>query len=382
MKSAASSLPIDLLIESTSGGSVRHVLDLFDELIERDHDVRLVVSMLRTDDLFMQRFEKIDPRRKVIINMRRSPHPSDVTAIAKLARNLRSLNHRRILHAHSTKAGLIATGVRPWTAGTLFTPHAYRGMDPELSIGKQIALGTVENLISRFHDRVFAVSPAELDYCKAIRLDAKRVKYIPNGVKIEEIAKIARSRHVPRLQADPVLGFVGRMTYQKNPMLFLRTVIELRKEFPKIRGIMLGDGPLLDGVRDFIKANGLAEAVEAVGHVNTLDRLLDMDIMVHTSIYESLPYVLLEACAVGLPVVSVRNAGSEAIFGKQMELVSDIQDAAALARACADLLRSPDALERASKLSRAAGEQFTIETMTNAIEEQYREVYRNAEPKR
>lgn len=365
--------PIDILIESTGGGTIRHVMDLFDALQARGRDVRLIVSTLRGDPSFLEWLSRVDPARVIQLNLRRGPHPSDLKALQQLRRALRCEGRERLLHAHSTKAGFIGALASDLYAGALFTPHAYRGMDPTLHPTQRCALRAIEYGISRLHDRIIAVSPEERDYALDIGLQAERLRYIPNGIDIATIAAAAGTRR-PRTTAGPVIGFGSRIVYQKNPLTFVEVIARVRAERPDVRAVIVGAGDMDLEVDALIRRLGLEDAVTRLGHVGLVEHLHDMDVMVHTSRYESLPYALLEACAVGLPVVSVRNAGSKAIFGANSDLVADSQDAEGLAQRTLALLKSSEKMKASQARSFAAGQRFSIKAMVDSIEEVYVEV--------
>lgn len=367
----AGPLGVDLMIESTGGGSVRHVMDLFEALRARGRDARLIVSTRRSEPAFLNWLAGIDPARVLRLDLRRGPHPSDLAALRRLRRYLGGAGRGRLLHAHSTKAGFLGALACGLYGGALFTPHAYRGMDPTLGSAQRRALRLIEYGLSRPYGRIIAVSPEERDYAAEIGLPADRLRYVPNGI---DMAAIAAAAGEPRPRpGGPAIGFAGRMVHQKDPLLFVVAFALVRAERPEVRAVMIGEGDLEQEVDARIATLGLGAAVDRLGHVPLVERLHDMDVMVHASRYESLPYVLLEACAAGLPVISVRNAGSEAIFGAEADLAG-VEDAARLARRILDFLADPGAAEVAKARSLAAARRFSIETMVDAIEGLYGEL--------
>lgn len=384
MKENVSSVPIDLILESSGGGSGQHMLDLFHGLCRRGRDVRMIVSLRqgkegRTEDSFLEAFERIDSGFKKRLDLRRSPHPSDIAAILKLRGDLKSHNRPRLLHAHSTKAGMIAAALRVDTAATIFTPHAYRSMDPRLTGFRKAVVTAAERLINSGQDRIIAVSQDEMDYAVANGVHRDRIRYIPNGVDIDALAKAAGGTRGAYDPNRPVIGFVGRMTGQKNPIAFLELFDRVHRRFPQARAIMLGGGPMMPEVQAFIASKPWASSIETPGHVPALPRLNEMDLMAHTSHYESLPYALLEANAVGLPVVAVRNAGTRAVFGEHEDLVADPDDVDALAAATFRLLEDPRRMAAARQRGAEAAQRFSLEAMIDATERVYQEALASRE---
>jgi len=281
----------------------------------------------------------------------------------------------RILHAHSSKAGLIAQTLRHRYCATLFTPHAFRGMDRSLSRTKGRIMRSVDHWLGRPHDRIIAVSPEELDYARDIGLAKDRLRYVPNGIDPEAIARVAGP---PRLRGDGRLrvGFVGRLVHQKNPMAFVEAFALARLQRQDIQAVVIGAGPLEADLKRFVAARGLEDSVSFLGQVNFVEHMRDMDVQVHTSRYESLPYVLLEACAVGMPIVAVRNAGTGTIFGRDANLVEDCTDAKAIAHSLLHVVSGEERMRASGQRSHAAGARFSIGTMVEEIESLYREAGR------
>lgn len=358
---------VDLMIESSGGGSAKHVLDLFELLSAHGYDVRLIVSLVRADDAFLRRLRDINPAKVISVKLHRSPHPNDIGVVRQLLDTIGVDTKDRVLHAHSTKAGLVGTAILHRYRASIFTPHAYRGMDPTLSWLKRSLIQGVEYLISRPYDRIIAVSLEEQRYAAGIGLKAGQIVFVPNGVDVEAICRECPLRS-PAIAPRPfVIGFAGRMVYQKNPITFLKAFQIVHSRLPNVRALLLGDGPMRSQVEAFVKSARLEGVAELRGQVDFIKHMNDMDILVHTSHYESLPYVLLEACAIGLPVLSVRNAGSVAIFGSDAQLIADSCDFTSIAEALCNLATNDANIQSLHRQSVGAKERFSISTMAEAI---------------
>lgn len=306
-------LEIDLLLEASSGGAARHVLDLFQQLDSRSWPVKLFVSPLRIDDISRPQIESIPKEKVFYLPMRRSPHWTDLQAFVTLREYLRKSSVRHLIHAHSTKAGIVGAALSRYAHGSVFTPHAYRGMDPTLGAWKKASLHTVEKALSRQFDVIIGVSQEECEYATKLGIPSSRVRWIPNGVDSSIIASIAQKSRMSKQDA-PVIGFVGRMAHQKNPVLFLDTFSQILRTVTKATALIVGDGPLLETMKSYARAKGIGERIVWAGGISAIEQLGKMDVLVHTSRYESLPYILMEAMAASVPIVSIRNDGSSSLF--------------------------------------------------------------------
>jgi glycosyltransferase involved in cell wall biosynthesis len=106
------------------------------------------------------------------------------------------------------------------------------------------------------------------------------------------------------LGAAPVLGFVGRLNDEKNPLFAVRIVKKLVKMNCSIRFLMIGDGPLRDKVRKMIDEFSLNDHVMLLGNQGNVNELMSaIDALVMPSISEGLPCVLVEAQTSGLTCI-------------------------------------------------------------------------------
>lgn len=372
--SAVSTIPksvvIDLLLETGGGGSGRNVLDLFHGLTARGWDVRLLLSSERMDPNFAAEVQSINPEKVQYFRIRRSPHPSDLQAIAQIRQYLSRSNTRHVLHAHSTKAAILGMALGSSHSVRVLTPHAYRGMDPTLRLPTKIGIQLAERIFSRSYQRIIAVSPDEANYIQTLGIDISRVSYIPNGVSVEALPPTRKSRE--KHKTEHVVGFLGRLVYQKNPLLFVDVISLLLQAGLQVKAIVVGAGPLRQPMQEKIASLGIRDQFIFAGDVAGVSQLGNMDVLVHTSRYESFPYALLEAAAVGTPIVSVRNAGSVAILGDVLPVAIVAEDTAeSLAQMTASILTSPERREQFVCGLEKISSLFTIDYMVEQTERVY-----------
>lgn len=368
-------LEVDLLLETGGGGAGRHVLDLYHGLRGAGWDVRLILSSRRADRNFSAEVAEIPRERVIFLDVRRSPHISDIPAVVRLKRYLTSSGRRHLIHAHSTKAGMLGWALRN-AASTVFTPHTYRSMDPTLNPAAAVVLRRVESAFSRSYRKIIAVSPDEEKYVPSLGVSRDRVSYIPNGVNAAAIrARIANADPLEKIRTAPVVGFVGRLVYAKNPMLFLEAFRSVVERGVAARALIVGDGPLRPGLLEAATRYNLSHLIEWRGEVPGVEELGRMDVVVHTSRYEGCPYTLLEAAAAPVPIVAVENAGSRAIL-------QDLLPGAIVGSSTPDDLAGTiisllgDGPARASHLAALAdiSRRFTIENMVRMTVTVYEEV--------
>jgi 1,2-diacylglycerol 3-alpha-glucosyltransferase len=150
----------------------------------------------------------------------------------------------------------------------------------------------------------------------------ERTEIIPTGIPFGEITggDGARFRRVHGIPPErPVLAYVGRVAFEKNIEFLLRMLVRVRCEVPDVLLVICGEGPALEPLRKLAHAAGIAANVRFVGYLDRTTALLDCyraaDALVFASRTETQGLVLLEAMALGVPVVSTAVMGTRDIVG-------------------------------------------------------------------
>ncbi|CAN5742549.1 glycosyltransferase family 4 protein [soil metagenome] len=169
----------------------------------------------------------------------------------------------------------------------------------------------------------------------------------------------------------PRLAFVGRLIASKRPGRFLAVVAELRRRSLDFEAVLIGDGPLLEGLRGTAADLG----VELLGRRTDVPELLGgSDVFVFTSepASEGMPGVLIEAGLAGLATVSTDVPGARTVIEDGITgFVVAADDLAALGEATAELVADPELRARMGRAARARClQQFSLAVSA----EQWREL--------
>jgi glycosyltransferase involved in cell wall biosynthesis len=143
------------------------------------------------------------------------------------------------------------------------------------------------------------------------------VDILPTGLDLHEFSAGDRARFCRRHGLDakrPMLVYVGRVAFEKNIDLLLRVVARLQMRFPTILLIVAGEGPALAHLKRLSGALGIEGNVHFVGYLKRGPDLWDCyaagKAFVFASTTETQGLVLLEAMALGVPVVGVPALGA------------------------------------------------------------------------
>jgi glycosyltransferase involved in cell wall biosynthesis len=239
----------------------------------------------------------------------------------------------------------------------------------------------VDRWLKAADDLLIAESEASREYLTRRRgYAADRVRTVHNGVELPEIPSTAE-RKGARLQlglreGELLLLSMGRLDAQKGYHLLIDAVAALRGS-RKPRCAIVGEGPRRDRLRAQIARLGLERIVQLPGERGDVRSwLCAADAFVLPSLWEGLPNALLEAMALGLPVVASGVDGvPEAVTDGQDGLLVAPGDAGALSGALAKLMDDPELRRRLGQAARARmAEGFTLSAMLAGYEAAYRDV--------
>lgn len=148
-----------------------------------------------------------------------------------------------------------------------------------------------------------------------IGVESQYLSCEPNGVDTELFRPGQRPeeglRNQLKLVADqPLVAFVGRLSPEKGPEVFVRAVLLMHERLPSAHFAIVGEGPMLATIQDFIDRYKLKDFTHLVGgRENMPDIFRDIDLVVSSSHSEAMPLALMEAMSTGIPVVATRVGG-------------------------------------------------------------------------
>ncbi|SFA92401.1 glycosyltransferase family 4 protein [Azotobacter beijerinckii] len=142
---------------------------------------------------------------------------------------------------------------------------------------------------------------------RAAGVGAGKLHVLPNGLPPAPEVVYLRP---PTAPAAPLIGFVGRLSAEKGPDLFVELAIALCHRDPRLHAVLLGEGPLRDPLQQSIDAAGLHGRIALPGYRTDLPAWLHaLDVLVISSRSEGTPMVLLEAMQAGVPVAAFAVGG-------------------------------------------------------------------------
>jgi len=179
-------------------------------------------------------------------------------------------------------------------------------------------------------------------------VDSDRVAVIPNGVDADFFRPDGRCK-----AADPLALFIGRFVKEKDPLTLVKAFQLVLERVPSARLIMVGDGHLRKQVRAYLERNCIERIEILPSRSDTRDLLRSAWVFTMSSIQEGMPNVILEAMAVGVPVVGTRAGGiPEIVTHGETGLLVNPSDPEELAEALVQVLENADLRNRLGEGSR------------------------------
>ena len=353
------------------GGVNAHVRDLYEHLVARGHDVRIISSVHGPQrhsegDIIRLGYGFSVPANGSVGTLTFSPRYASIVS--------EMLDRERfdILHFHEPFVPFLSLVLlRESQSVNIATFHAYAGWSPAYEFGKRM----LARFARRLHGRI-AVSAAARHFID--RYFPGDYKVIPNGV---DLTRFSNAQPITRYR-DGTLNilFLGRFESRKGVMYLLKAYRQLRRRGVNCRLLLAGAGPQEREIWRYIATRRL-QGVELLGRISDEDKIryfATADVYVSPATgQESMGIVLLEALASGTPIVCSDIHGYRSVVrrGEQGLLVPP-RDVTALADALEKVLSDPEMRARMSQSARQRAVQFGWDNITAKVEEYYRFVLR------
>lgn len=370
-----SSEPLRILhaVRAPVGGIIRHILDVANGQIERGHHVGIIADSLtggaRADALLAE----IAPRLKLGVHriaIHRQPHPADLTAWLKF-RKLADELKPQVLHGHGAKAGVFIN-LTPRTDGAIrvYTPHGGSLHFPPNTLAGAFYSRLERALMDRIDLFLFESMFARDTFQRVIGTPAGLVRCVFNGVTAREFDPIT----VASDATDIV--YVGEFRHIKGADLLVDAVAELRAAGKPVTLTLAGDGEETAAIKAQVERLGLTQAVRFIGHVQARRGFAQGRLLVVPSRGDSMPYVVIEAAAAGIPMIAANVGGIPEIFGSHHDALFAPNAPSAIAAAITTAMADQDTvLSRAKALRERIFLHFSQNSMVEGVIAGYRETF-------
>lgn len=309
----------------------------------------------------------------------------DIKAFIKLCRIIRKGRYH-IVHTHTAKAGMLGR-LAGFACNTPLVIHTLHGSTFHDS------LHPIRSRIYRLMERMAARATSQFvtvgDDLREIYLDARigqadRYVTIRSGFDLDRFrlspAEVGQRGKMMRaslnLTADqPVIGTAGRLETRKGHIYFLQAAQQVLQQFPQAIFLIAGDGPSRRELLNQAQSLGIDKSVYFLGHRYDIeDVMAAMDVFLLTSLWEGLPRVLVQAAALGKPIVSFDIEGvREVVVDGENGYVLPLRDVDGLTHCLARLIGRRQEAEKMGECGRRmVTAEWDVTNMVQRISDLYR----------
>jgi glycosyltransferase involved in cell wall biosynthesis len=307
------------ILEATTGGTRRHVLDLLPALKKRGVSCSLLYSAERNNDFRRDaKFLQSNGIEAHEIPMgHRWARSGDGVALRALHAHLKA--HRYdVIHCHSSNAGLLgrlANAFQSPKTPLVYTPHyvAFAAGLPRLQ--RRAALYS-EKLLAAQTAHYIAVSRHEYSQLRRVLgIESERLSLIHNGI---DTSAWPVSHAQGAMRDSPfVIGCFGRLTAQKNQSVLIRALPSVVRTLPNARLKLFGSGEDEEALRALAASMGCDDSVDFCGEVrDPRAEYSTCDLIAQPSRWEGCSYALLEAMAAERSIIASRVGGNSEVLGE------------------------------------------------------------------
>lgn len=353
------------------GSRMHGVKRLFAWMIPRFDPARYDVSLvsLRRKDLSE---ETLDSFGVDITYLHKSKFdPSTLPALLKV------IDRKRIdiLHLHgygATTFGRIAAGMRRIPA--ILHEHANLTDTPWFQKVADLCLEPLTDI-------AIAVSQSTATFViEARKIPANKVKIVYLGVPLEEFSRPRSDEEVRAARAELgigadeiVAGTVTRLHESKGNSYLVDAAQLVVRERPRVRFVLVGEGPLREPLEQQAKAHGLGDRFIFAGFARDIPRVMStFDMSVFPSLWEGTPLTVFEALAMGRAIVATDADGLVDVLTHDRDaVIVPKRNARELATAIVRLADEPATRARLGAAARDTGQQYDIAAFVRKMERLY-----------
>jgi glycogen(starch) synthase len=216
---------------------------------------------------------------------------------------------------------------------------------------------------------------------RLLGLAPERLDVVPNGVDTQRWQAHPTAVRAARLRyagAGPLIGYAGRLVYEKGVQHIIHALPELRRRHPGLRLVVAGDGPYRRQLREEADRLKLHRAVSFTGFLGAeLPAVMAAtDAMVVPSIYEPFGMIALEVAAAGAPLAVAATGGlAEIVTSGHTGVTFPCNDPPALAEAVSRLLSDEgEARRMASTARRIVADRYSWTAVAHGVARAYQAV--------
>lgn len=297
-----------------------HIAQFHIPLIEMLTEKGVEVQVAARDNLKEKNGLKISDKVSKVYDVpfSRSPLSSQNIKAYKLLKEIILKNEFDVIHCNTPVGGIIPRiikkreKIKSKIFYTVHGFHFYKGGP----IKNWLIYYPIEKYFSKYTDCIITINDEDYMLAKT-KMKAKSTKHINGvGVNVNSFKKFDKTnveniKKELKLNDNIVFASIGELNKNKNQIMQIEAMQEITKQYPNVKLLMLGNGPLKTQYEEEIRNRNLNKNIELLGYRrDVVDILNSIDCLISTSKREGLAVNILEGLASGRIVIASDNRGN------------------------------------------------------------------------
>ena len=259
-----------------------------------------IISMMKEEDIEMAYCSRDGQIREALKEKNIEFYPIEKLNVNEVKRVI-SIYRPDIIHAHDMHASFIAS----LACGKIpIVSHIHNNAFDSRTINKKSIAYAVSAMKAKY---IFWVSRSAFDGYRFHNWFKGKSRVLYNVIDINQLYE-KMEMDTAKYGYDVI--YMGRLTFQKNPQRLIKVIRLAIKRKPDLTVAIVGTGELEAETKKLVEEYGLENSIKFKGYQpNPLKMLHDSKVMLMTSRWEGTPMCVLEAMALGVPIVSTPTDG-------------------------------------------------------------------------
>ncbi len=358
-------------IAQSAGGVAEYLYMFLKNFKRKDYENILIASQDYENQL--DRFKPYTSNIYIVPMVREIEPKNDIKAILKVRKVLKQIKPD-IVYLHSSKAGAIGRIALAFNFKTkiLYNAHGWY-FNAQISDKKKKIFAIIEKILAIKTDKIINISKSEYESALKYKIaPEKKMCIIENGIDFTKFENNDKYREETRKKyhiADNeiVIGVVGRLTEQKDPITMIKAFELVHKENKNTRLMYVGSGELEENVKQYAKEKNILDKIIITGWVDNVEKYIPaFDIAVLPSKWEGFGLVLIEYMACDKPIIATNVGGiSDIIENCKNGMLCNAQDYKAIGKTIINLIKNENLKRQIISRNKVYKEKYDIQNVIN-----------------
>ncbi len=367
-------------IAQSAGGVAEYLYMFLKNFKDKNFENILIVS-----EDYREKLDKFKPYVSniyIVPMVREVELKNDVKAILKVRKILKQIKPN-IVYLHSSKAGAIGRIALALNFKTkiLYNAHGWY-FNAQISNIKKKIFVVIEKILAVKTNKIINISKSEHESALKHKIaPEKKMCVIENGIDFTKFENNDKYREETRKKYhvkndEIVIGVVGRLTEQKDPLTMIKAFELVHKENRNVRLMYVGSGNLEEDVKQYAKEKNILDKIIITGWVDDVEQYIPaFDIAVLPSKWEGFGLVLIEYMACDKPIIATNVGGiSDIIENFKNGILCSVQDYKTIGETIIKLIKNENLKKQIIYQNKVYREKYNIQNVINNYIKIYKEV--------